>query len=42
MIDSKRIIDAMNPFESRFRNHNVFFEFVLLLTKYNEQYILLK
>jgi hypothetical protein len=36
MIDSKRVIDTMDPFEYRFRNHNVFFEFILPLTKYNE------
>ncbi len=42
MIDAKKVIDTMQPLEYRFRKWGTFSEFVLPLTKYNEQYFLLK
>ncbi len=42
MIDPSKITDTMKPPEFRFNKHGEFLEFILPLTKYQEQYLLLK
>lgn len=42
MLDRTKIIDNMNPLEFRFNKNNDFIEFLLPLTKYKEQYLLVK
>ena len=42
MFDPSKIIDTMGPIEYRFRKYCEFTEFILPLTKLNEQYYLIK